>query len=349
MKNDFFLRIKLALIFSILLLAENSIFGKMTNEDVEPGIDDFVACESEPKVDMIQLMQCVKYPDIARRDGVQGRVIVRSLIGKKGEVLKSVVEESEHITLNDAALKAVNECAVFKPAIQKGEPILCWISIPITFKLRETVVEPDIDDIIEVEKEPWVDLDKMAECVEEHDKSRLSGKQSLVIIRALIGLKGEVIKSELEKTDNITLVETAMKVVNECAKFNPAIQKGQPVLYWVSIPVNFKLKEEEIEPDIDDFIRVDVDPELDLNKLMKCVEYPDISRRAGIQGRVIVRALIGMKGEVLKTVIEDTDNVTLNDAALKAVKECGDFKPAIQKGKPIICWVSIPVTFRLED
>lgn len=349
MKAKLSILMKFGLILSILLISVNSILSKISVGEVEPEIYDFVACESEPKVDLKKLNDCVKYPEKARRAGIVGNVIIRVLIDKDGGLRRSAIEESDSELLSKAAISALKCYGKFIPALQKGKPVMCWVSIPITFKLNNEVVEPKIDDIVKVDSEPWVNLDKLAECVEYHDKSRLTGRQSFVEIRALIGLKGEVVKSELEKTDNALVVDAALKAVNECAEFKPAMLNGTPVLCWITIPITFKLKGEEIEPSIDSFVRVDKDPEVDLNKLARCVEYPDVSRRAGIQGRVIVRTLVGIKGEVLKTVIEDTDNVTLNDAAMKAIKNCGDFKPAIVKGKPIICWVSIPITFRLKD
>ncbi|MBX3044657.1 MAG: energy transducer TonB [Candidatus Kapabacteria bacterium] len=107
-------------------------------------------------------------------------------------------------------------------------------------------------------------------------------------------------------------------------------------------------KQVEEEPDIDAFIAVEKDPQVDLAKLQKSIVYPDMARRAGIEGRVIVRVLVGADGKVRRSVIEDSDNVMLNDAAIKAVNDYGLFTPAIQNGQPITCWVSIPITFRLR-
>lgn len=107
-------------------------------------------------------------------------------------------------------------------------------------------------------------------------------------------------------------------------------------------------KQVEEEPDIDAFIAVEKDPQVDLGKLQKSIVYPDMARRAGIEGRVIVRVLVGADGKVRRSVVEDSDNVMLNDAALKAVNDYGLFTPAVQNGQPITCWVSIPITFRLR-
>ncbi len=111
---------------------------------------------------------------------------------------------------------------------------------------------------------------------------------------------------------------------------------------------NVDVKQIEEEPAPDEFIPVEKEPQVDLKKLQKMVEYPDMARRAGIEGRVIVKVLVGKQGEVRKTLIQYTDSELLNEAALKAINEYGTFTPAIQNDRPVMCWVSIPIQFRLR-
>ncbi len=101
----------------------------------EPGIDDFIPVEKEPVVDLATLQKSIIYPEMARRAGVEGQVIVRVLVGKDGKPKKSVVQYSDSKMLDKAAKAAVMK-QVFTPAIQNGRAITCWVSIPISFKLR---------------------------------------------------------------------------------------------------------------------------------------------------------------------------------------------------------------------
>lgn len=110
--------------------------------------------------------------------------------------------------------------------------------------------------------------------------------------------------------------------------------------------VNVEVRESEPAPDA--FIPVEKDPACDLEKLQQKIQYPDIARRAGIEGKVIVRVLVDKSGKVKKTLIDYSDSELLNDAAMKAIREYGTFTPGIQNGQPITCWVSIPVQFRLR-
>ena len=108
------------------------ISGKI--EEV-PGIDDFIPVEKEPVVDLGELQRRIIYPEMARKAGIEGKVIVRVLVGKDGKPMKSVVQNSDSQMLDQAAKDAVMK-SIFTPAIQNGQPITCWVSIPITFKLR---------------------------------------------------------------------------------------------------------------------------------------------------------------------------------------------------------------------
>lgn len=109
---------------------------KIEKKEEEPAPDEFIAVEKEPGVDLVKLQKSIVYPDLARRAGVEGRVVVRVLVGPDGKARKYFVESSDHELLNQAALDAIKNYGLFTPAIQNGQAIMCWVSIPITFRLR---------------------------------------------------------------------------------------------------------------------------------------------------------------------------------------------------------------------
>jgi TonB family protein len=103
-----------------------------------------------------------------------------------------------------------------------------------------------------------------------------------------------------------------------------------------------------VELSEDVFTFVDKEPVVDMNKLQKSIVYPQLAKQAGVQGKVLVRALISEEGKVVKAKIDFSENIMLDDAALQAVKTAGIFTPAIQDNKPVSCWVTIPISFRLR-
>jgi len=97
----------------------------------EPDVWTFEAVQEKP----VLLKQALPhYPEIARKVGVEGIVVVKVLIDKKGNVEKAEIFKSVP-ALDDAALKAAKKCT-FKPAKQRLKPVKVWMKIPYKFKLK---------------------------------------------------------------------------------------------------------------------------------------------------------------------------------------------------------------------
>lgn len=76
------------------------------------------------------------YPEIARRQGVEGTVIlsVKVLVdGRTGEV--SVKRSSGDPLLDEAAVTAARDWR-FLPATQGSKPVDAWVDVPVKFELR---------------------------------------------------------------------------------------------------------------------------------------------------------------------------------------------------------------------
>jgi protein TonB len=75
--------------------------------------------------------------------------------------------------------------------------------------------------------------------------------------------------------------------------------------------------------------------------------YPDIARRARIEGKVILQAVVNKEGDVNEVNVLSSTNPMFNDAAIEAVKQW-KYKPALQNGKPVSVYYTIRVDFRLR-
>jgi protein TonB len=75
-------------------------------------------------------------------------------------------------------------------------------------------------------------------------------------------------------------------------------------------------------------------------------EYPEVARKAGLEGRVIVAAVVDENGNVIQTSIHSSTNSIFNEAALEAAKKM-KFKPARQKDIAVKVKVLIPFVFKL--
>jgi TonB family protein len=96
-----------------------------------------------------------------------------------------------------------------------------------------------------------------------------------------------------------------------------------------------------------DFIPFDKEPTVDMEHLMKFVEYPSAAIKDGVEGKVIVKAIVDINGKISDAVVDKSDNKVLNKAALKAVKALGKATPAMYNDKPVKCWILVPINFKL--
>jgi protein TonB len=94
---------------------------------------DFVPVEKEPvpikKVEP-------KYPELAMRAGLEGKVWVKIWVDKEGKPKQVVVLKSDAEIFNEPAVEAAKQF-VFTPAYMNNGPVAVWVSVPFKFKLAD--------------------------------------------------------------------------------------------------------------------------------------------------------------------------------------------------------------------
>lgn len=101
------------------------------SEDVDP--PPFLPVEHEPiPVKIVQ----PTYPEIARRAGMEGTVVLSLLVDKQGRVKKAKVLNSNGDVFNEAAIQAGLRW-VFTPAMMNSGPVAVWASVPFRFTLHK--------------------------------------------------------------------------------------------------------------------------------------------------------------------------------------------------------------------
>jgi protein TonB len=75
------------------------------------------------------------YPFQAKRRGIEGKVILRFLVDKKGQVSQVSVKHAQpEGTFEQSAIKAVRQWQ-FEPAKKDGRFVATWVEVPIRFEL----------------------------------------------------------------------------------------------------------------------------------------------------------------------------------------------------------------------
>jgi protein TonB len=101
--------------------------------------------------------------------------------------------------------------------------------------------------------------------------------------------------------------------------------------------------EEEIPPDI--FKPVE---KLPVSVVSPAPTYPEIARRAGIEGTVWVRIWVTKEGKAKKAETLKSDSDLFDQSALDAAMHWV-FTPAVMNNGPVAVWVSIPFRFKLHE
>ena len=77
-----------------------------------------------------------QYPEIAKENNIQGKVIVRFCVTPKGGVSQVSVLKGVDPELDKEAIRVVNTLPAFKPGKQGGKPVPVWYMVPINFTLK---------------------------------------------------------------------------------------------------------------------------------------------------------------------------------------------------------------------
>lgn len=84
-----------------------------------------------------------------------------------------------------------------------------------------------------------------------------------------------------------------------------------------------------------------------LAEIQKKVYYTEFAKRIGIEGRVIILAVIDKDGNVVDATVQQSLLEDLDNLSLEAVKSTL-FSPGLQRGKPVKVQISIPIVFKLR-
>jgi protein TonB len=75
--------------------------------------------------------------------------------------------------------------------------------------------------------------------------------------------------------------------------------------------------------------------------------YPEMERRAGIEGRVFLQFVVNEDGSVTEVTVTRGVSPGLDRAAVEAVQRAR-FRPGMQRGRAVRVRFSLPVNFRLN-
>jgi len=77
------------------------------------------------------------YPDSARNNYVEGKVVVKFFVDTDGSISECKVTRHVSWDLDKEALRVVKHMPKWKPAKKNGKPVKVWFEQPVWFKIEE--------------------------------------------------------------------------------------------------------------------------------------------------------------------------------------------------------------------
>ncbi len=150
----------------------------------------------------------------------------------------------------------------------------------------------------------------------------------------------------IAEAPNLTLPVPAVKIENEPQPkpdLKPTSPEPDPVAPKPEPTPSPQIKEGDLVP----LEEVDIAP-----KAVKTVEpkYPPLAQQMGLEGSVVVNALISEKGDVIKTeILRGIKNAASLEQAAQAAIRQWKFTPAEKNGVKVKVWKPIETRFRLRQ
>lgn len=178
-------------------------------------------------------------------------------------------------------------------------------------------------------------------------ESLLANEEGKIQLNLIVNARGQVTAARVLTPTKLTRLEQqAANVARTRWQFTPAMRDGEGVAAQVNVDVDWKLPLEpvyEYQMLAEDLppkgARVDFKPAVPTTShSLSEVDYPSGAIITGRSGVVIFRFLVQEDGAVGDVKVVHSAFPSLDQAAIKAVKERWKFAPATLNGNPIPTW-----------
>lgn len=181
------------------------------------------------------------YPEEARREGVEGVVIVEARTDKEGNVEAVQVLRGIDPHLNKAAMAAVLQWK-YEPMYIKGKPNGVVFTVTVRFKLKDK--DKEIGDFakgaIELGEDEKPRLVKEVKPVYP-EELRKAGIQGVVTLRIRTDEQGRVAKVQVLTSESSLLNKSAIDAVRQW-EYEVFHSKGKPQPVTFTVKITFKLR-----------------------------------------------------------------------------------------------------------
>lgn len=129
--------LKVALMMLVLLFSFMTSTAQTKKNDIVFDVVEVMPQYPGGQIAMLKyIMENIKYPEQAMKEGIQGRVAVRFIVEKDGSISDVKPILSVHPLLNKEAVRVVESMPKWTPGKQNGKPVRVRFNVPVMFKLN---------------------------------------------------------------------------------------------------------------------------------------------------------------------------------------------------------------------
>lgn len=245
-------------------------------------------------------------------------------------------------------------------AFKRAYLILCSIFLTIFLSTNIATAQDQVFTSAEEMPRLHGDLDSLQNEIEYPRETIEAGIEGRVTVQFVVNKEGKAQDIEVVRGIGGGLDREAVRLIEE-AQFTAGKQRGVPVNVRQTLRIPFEIPEqtdkssskpsdsEETEDDF--FVAVENMPELKggLGELQKKLEYPEIARRKGTEGRVTVQFIVNKQGNVENPTVKRGLCDKCDEEAIRLLKEEAEFEPGRQNGEPVRVQYSLPITFQISN
>jgi TonB family protein len=200
------------------------------------------------------LNENIQYPLKAAQDRIEGKVVVQFLVKKTGKIGKIKVLRSVSKELDEEAVRLVKTMPDFIPGKQNGEVIDMLYTVPVSFKLFEEMVplysgeiEGDTTGVPKDFQPPMFPggeealMQFLKMNVKYPPSAAKKNVQGRVVTQFVVDKTGKIGEIKIVNSVDKALDAEAIRVCKQLPDFYPALQNGEPISVWFTLPITFKL------------------------------------------------------------------------------------------------------------
>ena len=372
------LLLALMLLSSITMTAQDSGQEGVKSSEVSQQSPSFPGGE---KLLSSFLSANIRYPYIAEKEEIQGRVMVQFNVMPDGTITNVKVIESVHPSLNKEAVRVVKSMPRWIPGKDKeGKPIIVPFTMPITFRLPKkfysinthqlntlVVFEQDRSTI---DKSQSASIRKIGTFMRLHPEdtlgikgyTRIAGdtKQCLKLSKT----RANVVKKELVRRYDLDANHIIANGMGATKEFDSKGNLNDVVLFYLYEKNKSTNQVDTIKQKEDDSERDKAIALYDAIPPMPCfpdgpqamsqfitdhLQYPEKAKKDSIQGNVFVSFNVEKEGTLTDIQVIRSISPELDNEACRLVNSMPKWIPAMKNGIPTSTRYILPVKFSLGD